>query len=90
MKEELERMEASGVNERVTQPTDWCVPMVPCYQTQRTGSYICVDLKRLNENIKRERFMLPTTDEILAKLTGAKVFTSLDAASGFWQIPLHP
>lgn len=76
-KEEFERMEASGVIERVTQPTDWCTP-------------ICVDLKRLTENIKREQFMLPTTDEILAKLTGAKVFTSLDAASGFWQIPLYP
>lgn len=31
--------------------------------------------------------MLPTTDEILVKL--AKVFSSLDATSGFWQIPLH-
>lgn len=89
VKEELERMEASGVIERVTQPTDWCVPMVPVIKPIRQVR-ICVDLKRLNENIKRERFMLPTTDEILAKLTGAKVFTSLDAASGFWQIPLHP
>lgn len=34
--------------------------------------------------------MLPTADEIIAKLSGAKVFSSLDAASGFWQIPLHP
>lgn len=33
--------------------------------------------------------MLPTTDEILAKLAGSNVFLSLDAASGFWQIPLH-
>jgi len=32
----------------------------------------------MNDNIKRERYMLPTTDEILAKLAGASVFTSLD------------
>lgn len=51
---------------------------------------ICMDFKKLNENIKREWFILPMTDEILMKLTGTKVFTSLDAASGFWQIPLHP
>ncbi len=33
--------------------------------------------------------MLPTTDEILAKLAGSNVFSSLDVASGFWQITLH-
>lgn len=32
--------------------------------------------------------MLSTTDAILFKLAGASMFTSLDAASGFWQIPL--
>ena len=46
-------------------------------------------LQKLNENIKRETYQLPTTDETLAKLNGSTVFTSLDAASGFWQIPLH-
>ncbi|KAI2655734.1 hypothetical protein H4Q32_024338 [Labeo rohita] len=89
VKQELGRMEVSGVIEKVTQATDWCAPMVPVINPIEQVR-ICVDLKKLNENIKRERFMLPTTDEILAKLTGAKVFTSLDAASGFWQIPLHP
>ena len=49
---------------------------------------ICVDLKRLNKAVKREKFILPTIDDILPKLTGAKVVSLLDAASGFWQIPL--
>ncbi len=44
----------------------------------------------MNESVKRERYILPTSDEITAKLSGATVFSSLDAASGFWQIPLHP
>ncbi|XDV16248.1 hypothetical protein PO909_016045 [Leuciscus waleckii] len=51
---------------------------------------ICVDLKRLNKAVRRERYVLPTAEEITAKLSGATMFTSLDAASGFWQIPLHP
>ena len=33
---------------------------------------------------------LPRVDETLAQLTGAKVFSKLDANSGFWQIPLSP
>ena len=31
---------------------------------------------------------LPKVDETLALLTGAKIFSKLDANSGFWPIPL--
>ena len=50
---------------------------------------ICVDLKPLNESVIREVHPLPKVDETLAQLTGAKVFSKLDANSGFWQIPLE-
>jgi len=33
-------------------------------------------------------YNIPTVDEIMAQLGGAKVFSKLDANSGFWQIPL--
>lgn len=80
--------EEHGVIEKVTQPTDWCAPMVPVMK--RTGAVtICVGLQKLNENLRRERYQMPTTDETLTKLAGSTVFTSLDAASGFWQMPLH-
>lgn len=89
VKEELKRMEENEVIEPVTEPTDWCAPMVPV--PRKNGKVcICVDLKRLNEAVRRERYVLPTAEEITAKLSGATMFTSLDAASGFWQIPLHP
>ena len=89
VKEELQRMEENEVIEAVTEPTDWCAPMVPV--PRKNGKVrICVDLKRLNEGVRRERYVLPTAEEITAKLSGATMFTSLDAASGFWQIPLHP
>ena len=51
---------------------------------------ICVDLTKLNENILRELYPLPSVDHTLAQLTGAKVFSKLDANSGFWQIGLSP
>ena len=44
--------------------------------------------KPLNEGVLREVHPLPKVDETLAQLNGAKVFTKLDATSGFWQIPL--
>ena len=49
---------------------------------------ICVDLKPLNTSALRETHPLPKIDDTLAQLTGAKVFSKLDANSGFWQIPL--
>ena len=33
---------------------------------------------------------MPAVEKILAQLGGAKVFTKLDANSGFWQMPLSP
>ncbi|XDV16481.1 hypothetical protein PO909_016174 [Leuciscus waleckii] len=49
---------------------------------------LCVDLTHLNKWVRRERHILPAVDQTLAMLAGAKVFTKLDATSGFWQIPL--
>ena len=56
---------------------------------KKNGSVrICVDLKPLNSSVLREIHPLPTVEDILAQLSGAKVFSKLDANSGFWQIPL--
>ena len=54
------------------------------------GLYVSVDLKRLNRGVQREVRPLPKVDETLAQLTGATIFSKLDANSGFWQIPLSP
>ena len=89
VKEELTRMCEAGIIEEVTEPTDWCAPMVPVVKPNgkiRT----CVDLRKLNEAVKRERYILPTLEDVAPKLAGAKVFCKLDASSGYWQIPLHP
>ena len=80
-------MKNEGIIEEVTEPTDWCAPMVPVLK--KNGKVrICVDLKKSNEAVERERFMLPTLEDVAPKLTGAKVFSTLDAANGFYQLPL--
>ena len=49
---------------------------------------ICTDFKKLNQAVKRERYILPTIEDILHKLSGKKVFSKLDCTSGFFQLPL--
>eukprot|EP00117_Sycon_ciliatum_P016581 scpid41840/ scgid0554/ Retrovirus-related Pol polyprotein from transposon opus; Protease; Reverse transcriptase; Endonuclease len=87
--EALRRMEDAGVIRPVSEPTDWCAGMVVV--PKPNGSVrICGDFTRLNKAVKRERHILPTTDHLLARLGDAKVFSKLDANSGFHQIPLAP
>ena len=43
-------------------------------------------MKPLNECVLREIHPLPKVDETLVQLSGAKIFSKLDANSGFWQI----
>ena len=85
--DELERMEAIGVISKVQVPTPWCAGMVVV--PKKDGKVrICVDLKPLNASVKRETHPLPKVDDTLAQLSGAKIFSKLDANCGFWQIPL--
>ena len=87
VKQELDRMLALGVIKEETGPTEWVSPMV--LAPKPSGAVrICVDFTHLNKWVTRERYQLPTTDELFAKLRGAKYFSTLDACSGFWQIPL--
>ena len=87
VEEELQRMESLGVISKVDKPTQWCAGMVVV--PKKNGKVrICVDLKPLNENVLREVHPMPKVDETLAQLTGAKVFSKLNANSGFWQTPL--
>ena len=54
VEQELQRMEENGVIERITEPTDWCAPIVPVMK-KGGGVRICVDPKKLNRAVKRER-----------------------------------
>ena len=88
VKEELDKMERADIISKVTQPTDWCSPIVPVIK--KNGRIrICIDLKRLNKAVKRPHYMLPNLDDIAPALKDSKLFTTLDASSGFLQIPLE-
>ena len=89
VKNELEQMERIGVIARVNQPTEWCAGTVPV--SKKDGRVrICVDFTQLIKSVQRERHQLPAVEQVLAQLTGAKVFSKLDANVGFSQILLAP
>ena len=84
---ELQRLKEADVIESVREATPWVSPLVPVRKSNG-ALRLCVDYRQLNKAIVRERHMLPTLEEITSKLAGAKMFSVLDAESGFHQIPL--
>ena len=51
---------------------------------------MCVDYRRLNSVTKFDCFPLPRLDEALDPFAGATVFSSLDFAMAYHQVPVKP
>ena len=76
------------ITESVEGPTQWVSPVVVV--PKPSGDIrLCVDMRKTNEAIVRERHPIPTVDEILYQLNGSKVFSKLDLKWGFQQIELE-
>ncbi|CAB4011200.1 Hypothetical predicted protein [Paramuricea clavata] len=82
LKAELERMKQLDVIDTIDGPTDWVSSLV-IVEKPNGQIRLCLDPRDLNKAIKRHHHPMPTVDEILAKLEGAKVFSKFDASSGY-------
>ncbi|KAK2721884.1 hypothetical protein QYM36_004009 [Artemia franciscana] len=87
LKQELERLEALGVIEKTTKPTEWVNSIV--LVKKGDGSLrICLDPVDLNRWIKRPHHPVPLFEDIAAKCEGAQKFFKVDARSGYWLMVL--
>ena len=67
----------------------WSFPVVVVKKKNGKNRF-CVNYKPLNDITKKDSYPLPRIDEILDGLQNAQWFTTLDLASGYWQIKVRP
>ncbi|CAC5403290.1 unnamed protein product [Mytilus coruscus] len=87
VKAELDRMEDIGVIFKQQEPTQWVNSMVTVIKPNGKIR-ICIDPRDLNKAILREHYPLKTVEDVISQMPNAKVFSKLDATSGFWHIQL--
>lgn len=87
VKEELDRIKREGVIVKQREPTRWVNSMVTVIKPNGKIR-ICIDPRDLNRAILREHFPLKTVVEVATRMPGAKIFSKLDATSGFLQTKL--
>ena len=70
-------------------PTSWINPLF-AVEKPNGDVCICLDVREANRAIVREKHPVPTIEETLQELSGAKVFTKLGAKMEFHQVELAP
>ena len=66
---------------------EWVSPSV-CIPKRNGDVRLCVDIRKANTEIIRNHYPIPTLDETLYEVNGAKIFSKLDLAQGYHQIVL--
>ena len=82
---EVEKMLEADVIEPCSGP--WASPIV--IVTKKDGTpRVCIYFRKVNNVTRKDAFPLPRMDDCLDALAGSKLFSTLDLASGYWQIPV--
>ena len=87
VRELLDNMLEQGVIEPAKGP--WASPIVLVRKKDGTTRF-CVDFRKVNEVTRKDAQPLPRIDDTIDTLHGAKWFSTLDLASGYWQVEVEP
>lgn len=86
VRDEINYLLSQGLIETSTSP--WASPIVKA--RRKNGRLrLAIDYRRLNSLTINSHYPLPVIEDLLDRLSNAKFFSTLDAKSGYWQMPLH-
>ena len=61
------------------------IPKCPCKKTNGSAR-LCIDLRNLNDVNVKDCYLLPLLRDCINALEGCRYFTTLDMASGYYQL----
>ena len=84
---EIDKMLKAGVIR--PSASNWSSPITLVPKPDGSTRFCC-DFRAVNDVTIKDRYPLPLIQDIFDTLKGAKVFSTLDLRSGYWQLPVHP
>ena len=77
-------------NQDVIEPAygPWSSPIV-LVKKKDGSSRFCIDFRRLNSVTRKDAHPLPRIDDTLDALAGAQWFSTINLASGYWQVEME-
>lgn len=91
LRDKVEQLVDDMLNQGVVVPSKspWASPVVLVAKRDGTVRF-CVDYRRLNAATKMDVYPLPRVDDQLDLLSRSRYFTTLDLATGYWQVSMAP
>ncbi|KAJ9511484.1 hypothetical protein QJQ45_029848 [Haematococcus lacustris] len=87
LKQQIQDLLAKGMIEPSSSP--YASPVL--FGQKKSGELrMCIDYRQLNKITLRDQYPLPRIDDLFDKLSGCKVFSSLDLQAGYHQIRITP
>ena len=65
----------------------WSSPIVLVRKKDGTWRF-CIDFRKLNDVTVKDAFPLPQVADLMDNLAGHQYFSTLDLATGYWQVPV--
>ena len=85
MEAEIEQYLELGLIRQSISP--WASPVLMIRKPDGSIRF-CIDYRKLNSVTKKDCYPMPRVDDLLDVLGKAKLFSTMDVASGYWNVPM--